>query len=87
MEGNIWPQTTEALICQAPEFASMYDQIKASNLPKYQGARILAPSNLNIQQWRAALDKYHDSIFVIFVTSRIHHHGSEQRSPYTGIHW
>lgn len=60
MVSNIWPLPASAFLAQAPQFARIYSEIKATNLPIYLQARIHVDSALNIPQWHLALVNYHD---------------------------
>lgn len=59
---RIWPDVTEEARKQFPEFAHLYDTIKASSTPNFRGVRIPLESDLNILNWRTCLEEYHDKI-------------------------
>lgn len=63
----LWPSTTTQAESDYPEFCTLYNTIKAFNLPNFLGARIPVSSGLNIPAWRECLNDYHDSYLCEFL--------------------
>lgn len=56
-----WPQVSEEAISAIPQFAQLYQEVKASNLPNCIGAKIPVYSGLHVERWVILLQNYHDN--------------------------
>lgn len=56
-----WPEVSDDLSAQFPQFAQLYQRVKSHNLPNCIGAKIPIQSGLHVERWVVMLQNYHDN--------------------------
>lgn len=63
----MWPNPISKAWKEAPEFCTLYSNIKSKNLPNFLGAKITVQSALNLDTWQQELVDYHDREICAFL--------------------
>lgn len=61
MISTLWPSINNEATDICPEFARVYDLVKATNLPNFVAAKVPVPSGLLVNNWVRLLSNYHDN--------------------------
>lgn len=63
----IWPSIGGKATEEFPEFAALYSEVLSYRIPNFLGAQVQVQSDLNLDQWDAALCGYHDKDIYSFL--------------------